>query len=169
MSQNYLNLEILGSTEKWTYYCPIERSSIISVGWLSNDDIYFINSDGEYIFDIVNREIIFENFNHQFYIPNENLKTFIKDRNENIDIFGMRGGDGNKTTKDDEWYIEIFNLSWNCKIPILQNRKIQYPLFLELKQNFYEGYKFIGFSKSENYFLIMGDGGIDIYKKNTEL
>jgi hypothetical protein len=165
------NEEIVSIADEWIYYSSINRNAISGVGWLSNDDIFFINPDGGFTYDIVTKELFkdFEEPNIKNNFKEDYLSYYYKKNNENIHFFGLGGGEGNHLTRDNLWKIEIVNVSWNVKIPRIYNYKKRKYYYLEMRQNEYEGYKFIGFSKSQIYFLIMGHSGIDIYKKIVEL
>jgi hypothetical protein len=68
-------------------------------------------------------------------------------------------------TKDNLWKLEIVDISWNIKVPCLLNYRNGKKYFLGLQQNGFEGKKYLGFSKSERYFAVMGDGGVDVFVK----
>lgn len=161
------NEPLLNDTDEWVYYSSVSLNGSIAIGWLTNDDIIIINVDGIYVYDIHKKEIVSEDYETSFkkYISNDNLNYFLKSRNETINIFGLRGGGGNLLTNDSTWKIEIVHIAWNICVPKLLNYKSRDFWFLELLQNDYEGYKYLGFSKTEKYFAIMGDRGIDIYSK----
>ena len=156
---------LVEKADEWQYYSGIRLNGIIAIGWLSDDNILLINADGIFIYDILKKNIIFSDYENSFKksISDDNLTFFVQSNSETVFIFGLRGGGGNLLTKDNTWKIEIADISWNIKIPSLLNYKNGKKYFLELQQNNYEGNKYLGFSKSENYFLIMGDGGVDIF------
>ncbi len=158
--------EILSSeTNDWKFYSWVSVNGLIAIGWLSDDSILAINGDGTFIYDINQKAVVYEDYETPFYIhiSEDNLKFFLQVRNETVNIFGIRGGGGNLLTKDNVWKIELAPIAWNIRIPKLINYKSGSVHFVELYQNNYEGDKYLGFSKSEKYFVIMGDSGIDIY------
>lgn len=163
LSNDYLNDE----TDEWEYYSSIRLNGIIAVGWFANDDILIINMDGIYVYGIITNGFIQEDYDSSFkkYISNDNLKFNSPFNKETIDLFGIRGGGGNLLTNDNVWKLELINLAWNIKLPRLLNFKKRESYFLRLRQNIYEGYMSLGFSKTENYFMVMGDGGIDLFRK----
>lgn len=165
---NISNNNLVSNTGEWAYYSSVRLNGPIAVGWLSTDDIFLINGDGIFVYDICQKAMVFEDYKTPFQgnISDDNLTYFFKDRNEAVNLFGLRGGGGNLLTKDSQWKLELISISWNVKVPQVNNWKTRVSNYIELKQNLYEGYKYIGFSKSEIYFLIMGDGGVDIYKRN---
>ncbi|WP_125722175.1 hypothetical protein [Flavobacterium ustbae] len=153
----------------WEYYSAIRLNGIIAIGWFSDDNILIINGDGIFIYDIIKRNIIFSDYENSFKktISDDNLTFYFQSKSETVFIFGLRGGGGNLLTKDNSWKIEFFDIAWNIKVPLILNYKNGKKYFLELQQNNYEGKKYLGFSKSENYFLIMGDEGVDIFHRLT--
>lgn len=156
---------LVGNTDEWRYHSSVPLNGIIAIGWFSNDDILVLNADGIFIYDILKRDIIFKDYENSFkkYISDDNLTFFVKSRSETVLIFGLRGGGGNLLTRDNVWKLEMVDIAWNIKVPSLFNFKSRKKYFIELRQNDYEGKKYIGFSKSENYFAIMGDGGVDVF------
>lgn len=64
------------------------------------------------------------------YLSADNLKYSLKERNEIVDVFGLRGGGGNLLTSDNEWKLEINNIHNNFKIPRLMNYKTRKSCFL---------------------------------------
>jgi len=163
LSDEYL----VGKAAEWEYYSPIRLNGIIAIGWLSDDNILLINLDGIFIYDILKKDIIFSDYEDSFKkcTSDDNLTYFVQSKSETVFIFGLRGGGGNLLTKDNMWTIEVVDIAWNIKVPRLLNYKNGKKYFLELQQNSYEGNKYLGFSKSENYFLIMGDGGVDVFSR----
>lgn len=158
---------LVSKAAEWEYYSPIRLSGIIAIGWFSDDNIFVINLDGIFIYDILKKNIIFSDYEDSFKknISDDNLTYFVQSKSETVSIFGLRGGGGNLLAKDNTWKIEVFDIAWNIKVPSLLNYRNGKKYFLELQQNSYEGKKYLGFSKSENYFLIMGDGGVDIFSR----
>ncbi|MCC9018889.1 hypothetical protein [Flavobacterium lipolyticum] len=158
---------LVAKAAEWEYYTAIRLNGTIAIGWLSDDNILLINTDGVFIYDILKKNIIFSDYENSFKksISDDNLTFFVQSKSETVSIFGLRGGGGNLLTKDNTWKIEVVDITWNIKVPSLLNYKNGKKYFLELQQNSYEGNKYLGFSKSENYFLIMGDGGLDIFSR----
>lgn len=159
--------EIVDVAEEWEYYASVPINSPIATGWFDNDDLLIVNGDGLFIYGTDKQEIILEDYDSNLKpgISDDNLKFHVKERNVTIEIFGMRGGGGNLITKDNKWSLRLINLAWNIVIPIITNVRTGDFYFLKLNQLMYEGNIKIGFSKSNNYFVITGDGGIDIYKR----
>jgi hypothetical protein len=159
--------KLVGKAAEWEYYSAIRLNGIIASGWLSDDNILLINADGVFIYDIFKKNIIFSDYENSFKksISDDNLTFFVQSKSETVFIFGLRGGGGNLLTKDNTWKIEVVAIAWNIKVPRLLNYKNGKKYFLELQQNSYEGDKYVGFSKSENYFLIMGDGGLEVFSR----
>jgi hypothetical protein len=158
---------LVAKAGEWEHYSAIGLNGIIAIGWFSNENILLTNSDGVFIYDILKKNIIFSDYENSFKksISDDNLTFFVQSKSETVFIFGLRGGGGNLLTKDNIWKIEVVDIAWNIKTPRLLNYKTGKKYFLELQQNSYEGNKYLGFSKSENYFLIMGDGGVDIFSR----
>lgn len=158
---------LVAKAGEWEYYSAIGLNGIIAIGWFSDENILLINVDGIFIYDILKKNTIFSDYENSFIksISDDNLTFFVESKSETVFIFGLRGGGGNLLTKDNTWKIEVVDIAWNIKAPRLLNYKTEKKYFLELQQNSYEGNKYLGFSKSENYFLIMGDGGVDIFSR----
>lgn len=165
------NESLVEKAAEWEYHSAIHLNGIIAIGWLSDDNILLINADGIFIYDILKKNIIFSDYENSFKksISDDNLTFFVQSKSETVFVFGLRGGGGNLLTKDNIWKIEVVDITWNIKVPTLLNYKTAEKYFLELQQNSYEGNKYLGFSKSENYFLIMGDGGVDIFSRLPKL
>lgn len=164
------NESLVGKVAEWEYYSAIRLNGIIAIGWFSDDNILLINSDGVFIYDILKKNIIFSDYENSFKksISDDNLTFLVQSKHETVFIFGLRGGGGNLLTKDNTWKIEVVDIAWNIKVPRLLNYKNGKKYFLELQQNSYEGNKYLGISQSENYFLIMGDGGVDIFSRLSD-
>ncbi len=169
---NYLKAHadetIYDKLQEWEFYASISLNGIIACGWFINDDIMVISSDGVFIYDTVSSEIRDENYEEIFQknISKDNINYFHQKRGESLPIFGLRGGNGNLLTGDGTWKIDIINISYYQNVPKLTNYRTGNYAFLKLNKCTYEDILFCGFSKSENYFLIMGNNGIDIYNKN---
>ncbi len=155
------------SCGEWFYQYNCSVSGNIGVGWLSNDDILLFGLDGIYIVDKDKGEIIFEDLENNVndYISKDNVSFYVEHRNETVNIFGLRGGGGNLLTEDKRWELDVFPLSWNIKTPKISNIRTRSVYYPELTLLSYEGYLFVGFSSSNDYFLIMGDRGIEVYKR----
>lgn len=162
-----LNQEIVDVAEEWSYYSSIPINSPIVTGWFDNDNLLIINVDGLFIYDLKKQKTVFEDYDSKLKpgISNDNLRFYVKEKNIEIDVFGIRGGGGNLLTKDSIWSLGLINLSWNIVAPTITNLRTGKFYFLKLNQLFYEGNIKIGFSKSDNYFAIVGDGGVDIYQR----
>jgi hypothetical protein len=154
------------SIEGWMHHSSVSINGVIAVGWLQNDDIMVIGSDGIFVYDIQKKGIVFEDYETELKhnISHNNLIYFLENRNEKVNIFGLRGGGGNLLTKD-RWHLDIINLTWNIKVPRILKYYTQKSFYIELIVPSYESYLYLGFSESENFFLIMGDSGIDIYSR----
>lgn len=152
-------------TDEWGYHSSINFNGIIAIGWFSNDDILLINTDGIFIYDVPNKEVVFRDSETSMArnISDNNLFFFVESRSENVSIFGLRGGGGNLLTKNNRWSLYPMEIAWNTKIPKLSNNRNGRSYYLELKQNGYEGHMYLGFSQSQKYFLVMGDRGVDIF------
>ncbi len=161
------NETLLCDTGEWFFHSSVPLNGVIAMGWMSKDDIVVIGIDGIFVYDIVKKKVVIEDYETSFqkYISNDNLTFCIKTLDEKVDIFGKRGGGGNLLTKDNTWKLEMVPITWNINVPRLLNYKSGGQWFLELHQNTYEGNLYLGFSKSEKYFAIMGDRGIDVYSK----
>ena len=166
-----LDESLVKGMDEWEYYSSVPLNGIIATGWLSNDDIVVINGDSTFIYDIQKKEIVFKDYDDvtsfKKYISDDNLTFFVQNRSETVSIFGLRGGGGNLLTKNTFWKLDVINIAWNIRVPRLSNYKKGNEYFIELTQNFYEGYMYLGFSKSEKYFVIMGDGGLDIFSRKA--
>lgn len=156
---------LVKETEEWSYHSSIALNGIIAIGWFLNDDILVINVDGIYIYDILKKDFIYRDYETSFkeFISDDNLTYFVQSKNEKVNIFGLRGGGGNLLTKDNTWKLELVEIAWNIKVIKVLNYKNRKASFLDLHQNSFEGNKYLGFSKSEKYFAIMGDCGVDIF------
>lgn len=167
LSDELLDQNLVKGVDEWGYYSSVSLNGIIATGWLSNDDILVINGDGTFIYDIQKKAIVFADYDDatsfKKYISDDNLTFVVQSRSETVSVFGLRGGGGNLLTKDNFWKLEVVNIAWNIRVPRLSNNRIGKEYFIELTQNFYEGYMYLGFSKSEKYFVIMGDGGLDVF------
>ncbi|MBL7756362.1 MAG: hypothetical protein JNL59_03180, partial [Chitinophagaceae bacterium] len=129
------------------------------------DNLFIVSIDGLFIYDTSKKEIVFEDYYSEVLegISQNNLRYLIKEKGGEVDIFGVRGGGGNLFTNDNKWSIRLVNLAWNIVVPILTSNRTRKFYFLKLEQLFYEGYKYVGFSNSEKYFVVMGDQGLDVY------
>lgn len=164
------NDKLVKETDEWGYHSSIKFSGIIATGWFSNDDLLLINADGIFIYDVFNKEIVFRDYETPLErnLSDDNLSFFVGIRSENVSVFGLRGGGGNLLTKNNRWSLYPMEIAWNTKIPRLSNNRDGRVYYLELRQNDYEGYMYLGFSQSENYFLVMGDQGVDVFiQKDT--
>lgn len=164
----FLYEELVELNEGWSFYTLLKLNSSILIGWLTNDDLLIVNGDGIFLYDIKNKNITMEDYESNFKknLSADNLKYSLKERDEIVDVFGLRGGGGNLLTLDSEWKLEINHIHNNFKIPRLMNYKTRKSWFFQLHEMSYEGYMYCGFSKTQKYFLIMGDQGINIYKKD---
>lgn len=164
---NVPDAQIVSQTDCWQYKTGVPINAPIAMGWFENDNILILNSDGVFIFDIQQNQFSHKDFDSTSHqnISGDNLTYAIFPGSERISIFGLRGGGGIKLTKDNRWVLDICYLSWNVRVPRLINTKTNEYYYFDLKRNDFEGYIFVGISNSENYFAIMGDGGIDIYSK----
>lgn len=163
-----LQEEIVSLNDEWSLYSVIKINASIFVGWLENDDLLIVNIDGIFLYDTESKDIIKEDYETDFKknLSTNNLHYSVKDRTETIDVFGLRGGGGNLLTIDNKWKLEIVNIYNGYKIPKLTNYRTRQSRFFKIQDINYEGYMYCGFSKTQRYFLIMGDQGINIYKKN---
>lgn len=162
--------EIIGNSfTEWSYCISHRVNGIIACGWFQNDDILIISADGIFVFDIFEKKIVYEDYDTPFhrYISSDNLIFYFEKRQEHSPIFGLRGGNGNLLTSNNVWKLDINYLTCYKKIPKLYNYKKNLSCFLLLQAPSYEDKIFVGFSKSEKFFLIMGNNGLDIYKYNV--
>ena len=162
----YRNELLETEIEGWRYYNSFHLNGIIAVGWFNNDDILILSADGIFVFGMLEKSIIYEDYGRfKQYISSDNLTYFFQERNETLQIFGLRGGNGNCLARKISWTLDIVNLSYDKRIVKLSNYKQQSQYaFLEMKKATYEDILFMGFSKSEQYFLIMGNNGVDIWQ-----
>ncbi|MCU7612968.1 hypothetical protein N0B16_00805 [Chryseobacterium sp. GMJ5] len=167
-NNEFLHEELIELNEGWSFYALLKLNSSIFVGWLINDDLLIVNGDGIFLYDIESKNIIMEDYESNFKknLSTDNLKYSLKERDENIDVFGLRGGGGNLLTIENDWKLEIINIHNNYKIPRLMNYKTRKSWFFELHEISYDGYMYCGFSKTQKYFLVMGDQGINVFKRN---
>lgn len=166
--QHLPNAEIVSSTGDWHHAGEVTINAPIAIGWMQNGNLLILNTDGNFIFDVLAQKICHQDLDSTFHqnVSDDNLFYTLPTTQEQVSIFGLRGGDGNRLTKDNRWMLEIRHLSWNVRLPWLHNSRTNSSCFLELKRNDYEGYIYAGFSKSENHFAIMGDHGIDLYSRS---
>ena len=77
-------------TDEWGYHSSINFNGIIAIGWFSNDDILLINTDGIFIYDVPNKEIVFRDSETSMArdISDNNLFFFVERRSEDVSIFG---------------------------------------------------------------------------------
>lgn len=155
----------VSEAEGWEYYSSVPINAPIAVGWFNDDNLFIVSIDGLFIYDTSKKEIVFEDYYSEVLegISQNNLRYLIKEKGVEVDIFGVRGGGGNLFTNDNKWSIRLVNLAWNIVVPILTSNRTRKFYFLKLEQLFYEGYKHVGFSNSEKYFVVMGDQGLDVY------
>jgi hypothetical protein len=166
-SDEFLQEEIINLNEEWSLYSVIKINASIFLGWLENDDLLIVSMDGIFLYDITNKDIVMEDYESDFKknLSTDNLHYSLKDRNEIIDVFGLRGGAGNLLTVDNKWKLEIVNIYNGYKIPKITNYRTSQSWFFKLQDISYEGYLYCGFSKTQNYFVLFGDQGINIFKK----
>jgi hypothetical protein len=146
----YPNELLRTEIEGWSYYNSFHLNGIIAVGWFNNDDILILSADGIFVFGMLEKSIIYEDYGRfKQYISSDNLTYFFQERNETLQIFGLRGGNGNCLARKISWKLNIVNLSYDKRIVKLSNYKQQ------------DQYAFL---ESEQYFLIMGNNGVDIWQ-----
>ncbi|MCX8534659.1 hypothetical protein [Chryseobacterium luquanense] len=168
-NNEFLQKDIISLNEEWSLYSVIKINASIFLGWLENDDLLIVNVDGVFLYDIRNKDFIMEDYESDFKknLSTNNLHYSLKDRNEIIDVFGLRGGGGNLLTVDNKWNLEIVNIYNGYRIPKLTNYRTRQSWFFKLQDISYEGYLYCGFSKTQNYFVLFGDQGVNIFKKTN--
>ncbi|WP_264529224.1 hypothetical protein [Flavobacterium sp. N502540] len=57
---------LAGKAAEWEYYTAIRLNGIIASGWLSDDNILLINTDGVFIYDILKKNITFNDYENSF-------------------------------------------------------------------------------------------------------
>ena len=122
---------MLSDTQEWGYYSSVPLNGTIAIGWLLDDSVLAINVDGIFIYDIDKKDIVFRDYEISFqkYISDDNLTFFVKNKNETVNIFGLRGGGGSILTKDNKWKLELAYIAWNIRVPKLLNYKSREAFF----------------------------------------
>ncbi|MDV7696784.1 hypothetical protein N6B72_07625 [Chryseobacterium soli] len=61
-NNEFLQEEIISLNEEWSLYSVIKINASIFLGWLENDDLFIVNVDGIFLYDIRNKDIIMEDY-----------------------------------------------------------------------------------------------------------
>jgi hypothetical protein len=111
--ESILESSLVSEAEVWSHYFSVGIAGILAAGWLENDDVFVHSNSYDSIFEINTKQLI-QNVHEEGndYMSLDNLHYDVKCRNERIDIFGLRGGDGNRITKNNIELIGI--LEFQC-------------------------------------------------------
>jgi len=156
----------------WKNRTAVNMEGMFACGWTNDNLILMVCYDG-YIITNPLGEIIEENKDISPYelMSKDNLEFKVQNRNENIKIFGLYGGNGNLVSSEG-WKLEIIYPSWpNSFVVLKRPRKKNETLsvwegikLLALKEQEYTNLK-CGFSINEKHFLISGSNGVEIFSK----
>jgi hypothetical protein len=154
----------------WKWKSSIRVNGILSVGWFLNNDILVIGADGVFIANCDSGELFYEDYETDFnrnFSPN-NLFYTVKERNEKLNVFGLRGGGGNLISPDKKWKIDIVCVTWRFNLIQLSNLRENGSCYIELSDGGYEDKLHCGFSEDGNYFLVKSNNSIDVFARQSK-
>ena len=151
----------------------IGGSGLFACGWTKESKIFMLFPDYYVVGDPQTGEqlILNEDNNLLDYLSKDNQEFDLKELNQSIKVFGLRGGNGNQYTTDRWSLIEVMQDSQE-KIFGLTD----YKHFGRSEQIFWKNYDLIdlknlefgqwcGFSPNEKSFGIFGSGGVEIFNR----
>jgi hypothetical protein len=151
----------------------IGGAGLFACGWTEDNKVFMLFPDYYVIGNPITgeREIMFEDAKLIERLSKDNLEFDIKENNQRIKVFGLRGGNGNQYTTDRWRLTEILQDSQEKIFGITD-----YKHFGRSEQIFWKNYDLIniqnlefgqwcGFSPNEKYFGIFGSGGVEIFNR----
>jgi hypothetical protein len=158
----------------WKRGAFIGGAGLFACGWTKDSKLFMLFLD-YYITGNPNtgeREIVIEDDSLMDQLSEDNLEFDLKEFDQKIKVFGLRGGNGNHYTTDKWSLVEILQDSQK-KIFGIAN----YQCFEKNDQSFWKNYDLIklksiefgywcGFSPDEKYFGIFGSGGVELFRRD---
>lgn len=151
----------------------IGGSGLIACGWTNDNKVFMLFPDYYIIANPITgiREIMIEEDNILNYLSKDNLEFKLKELNQKIKVFGLRGGNGNHFTSD-RW--EIIEIQQDSQAKIFGITDLQN--LGQTTQTFWKNYNLIkllniefgqwsGFSPDEKHFGIFGSGGVELFSR----
>lgn len=112
----------------WKNRIVISASGVIASGWTNDDEVFLISSTGYTVANPITGEIKIRNYDEDDDAMNQfskdNLEFTIKELEQTIKVFGLRGGNGNHLTSD-FWNLDSFTPPLGEQIVGIQNYKKQ--------------------------------------------
>jgi hypothetical protein len=164
----------------WKNRVVISAAGIIASGWTNDNNVFLFSSDGYSVSDPITGLTLIRNYDEDNSAINkfskDNLEFTIDELEQNIKIFGLRGGNGTHLTTD-YWSLESFHPSLGIQIvglrnPKTRNNEKEYWKEFELISLDRLEYTtlFYGFSPNQRHFGIFGSAGVEIFTRDeTEL
>ena len=161
--------------EPWGNRIVISAAGIIAGGWTNDNKVFLLSADGYSVSHPLTGEREIRNRDEEntamSKFSEDNLAFKIDELNQNIKVFGLRGGNGNHLTSDN-WNLDSFHPGLGQQIIGLRNfnernNESEYwknftLIRLERLENFTLTY---GFSPNEKHFGIFGSGGAEIFSR----
>ncbi|KXX66880.1 hypothetical protein [Flammeovirga sp. SJP92] len=155
----------------WKRGSFIGGAGLFACGWTQDNKVFMLFPDYFIIADPLTgeRESMIEDDDLIQRLSKDNLEFDLKEGNQKVKVFGLRGGNGNHFTTDRWSLIEIQQESQEKIFGITD-----YKHFGRSENEFWKNYDLIklhelefgqwcGFSPDEKYFGIFGSGGAEIF------
>ena len=151
----------------------IGGAGLFACGWTEDNRVFLLFPDYYVICNPLTgqREIMIEDDETLSYLSKDNLEYDLKELNQKIKVFGLRGGNGNHFTTD-RWSITEISTDSQEKIFGMTD----YRNFGRRENIFWKNYNLIvlknlefgqwcGFSPNEKSFGIFGSGGVELFNR----
>ena len=170
---NDIKKNLTGPKLPWKRGPFIGGAGLYACGWTEDNKVFMLFPDYYLIGNPFTgeREKIIEDDELIERISKDNLEFDLKENNQKLKVFGLRGGNGNHYTTDKWSLIEILQDSQEKIFGITD-----YSHFGRSEKVFWENYDLIrlenlefgqwcGFSPNEKIFGIFGSGGVEIFNR----
>jgi hypothetical protein len=157
----------------WKHQIYIDFEGILACGWTKDNYILMISYDGYKVIDPINGETINEDFTEISYnlMSSNNQSYNAKIIDECVNVFGIYGGRGNLVSSDG-WKLNILYPYWPNSIVSIGKSQIETSdseiwkniRLIKLSNLEYNSLN-CGFSPDENYFLILGTEGVEVFSR----
>jgi hypothetical protein len=157
----------------WKRGAYIGGAGLFACGWTEDNKAFMLFPDYYVIVNPITgeREKMIEDDKLIERLSKDNLEFDLKENNQKIKVFGLRGGNGNHYTTD-RWILTEILLDSQEKIFGITD----YNHFGRSEPIFWKNYDLInlenleygqwcGFSPNEKYFGIFGSGGVEIFDR----
>lgn len=157
----------------WTRGPFIGGAGLFACGWTEDNKVFLLFPDYYVIGNPLTgeREKIVEEDDVLNDLSKDNLEFNLKEIDQKVKVFGLRGGNGNHCTSDRWSLIEILQDSQEKIFGITDYRN-----FGRQDQVFWKNYDLInlnnlefgqwcGFSPNEKHFGIFGSGGVELFNR----